>query len=205
MTKSCVKYLIESIQSARMNAVPWGFAYFDRALPTNLASSLSPLFADTALAACERNEGPKSYRFLTATLDASTHVPNAAGAVLLDFLRGQEYRSLIAELTGVPLKGRDATVNLWEYRCGDWLAPHVDKPDKLVTQIFYLTEHWSDGDGGRLLVLADSDLRSLVHALPPRFGSSVVIVRSDNSWHAVEQVLPDAAPRRTLTVTFWRG
>jgi hypothetical protein len=48
-------------------------------------------------------------------------------------LSGSDYRGRMAELTGMPLDDAAFTLDVWEYRTGDWLAPHVDKADKLVT------------------------------------------------------------------------
>jgi Rps23 Pro-64 3,4-dihydroxylase Tpa1-like proline 4-hydroxylase len=203
MTAPAVQQFRERFRSARLTTVPWSFSYLDEALPRDLATRLSRLFGELDLVACERQEGHKSYRFLTTTFDGASRVSDTQCMSLLDFLRGDEYRELMSGLTGLVLDGCRCTLSFWEYQGGDWLAPHVDKPDKLVTQIFYLTESWNDGEGGRLLILTDSDWRSVMHALPPRLGSSSVIVRSEESWHAVERVPPGAAPRKSLTVTFW--
>jgi Rps23 Pro-64 3,4-dihydroxylase Tpa1-like proline 4-hydroxylase len=202
MTVPAVKQFSERVRSARLITTPWSFSYLEEALPLDLATRLSRLFGELDLVASERQEGQKTYRFLTATFDATSRVSDAQCMNLLDFLRGDEYRNLMSDLTGLALEDCSCTLSVWEYQGGDWLSPHVDKPDKIVTQIFYLTERWKDDDGGRLLILTDSNPQSVVHALPPRLGSSAVIVRSEDSWHAVEQVPPGAAPRKSLTVTF---
>jgi Rps23 Pro-64 3,4-dihydroxylase Tpa1-like proline 4-hydroxylase len=203
MTVTVVKQVSERVRSARLITSPWSFSYLDEALPPDLATRLPRLFGELDLIACERQDGQKTYRFLTAAFDAASRVSDTLCMDLLDFLRSDEYRTLISDLTGVALEGCRCTLSFWEYQGGDWLSPHVDKSDKLVTQIFYLTESWKDGEGGRLLILTDSDPESVVHALPPRLGSSAVIVRSEDSWHAVERMPPGAAPRKSLTVTFW--
>jgi Rps23 Pro-64 3,4-dihydroxylase Tpa1-like proline 4-hydroxylase len=126
-------------------------------------------------------------------------------AALAEVLSSPDYRRAVAALTGTPLDGADLTLDVWEYRSGDWLAPHVDKPEKLVTHIFYFTERWAIGDGGRLLILSSSDASDVARALAPRIGCSTLLVRSETSWHAVEQPVPGAAHRRSVTATFWKN
>jgi Rps23 Pro-64 3,4-dihydroxylase Tpa1-like proline 4-hydroxylase len=174
-------------------------------MPIELALRLSRAFGRLDMSFFEQPGPAKSYRLRTTELTA--HRAQALGGdwgLLRDALAGPAYREHISRLTGVSLEDSTFTLDLWEYRTGDWLAPHVDKPEKLVTQIFYLAEDWRPGDGGRLLVLATDDPASVVRTLPPRLGSSAILVRSDTSWHAVEAPGPRSPARRSVTATFWR-
>jgi Rps23 Pro-64 3,4-dihydroxylase Tpa1-like proline 4-hydroxylase len=119
-------------------------------------------------------------------------------------LSGSDYRGRMAELTGMPLDDAAFTLDVWEYRTGDWRAPHVDKADKLVTQIFYFTGRWTDEDGGRLLILRTNDALEPVHALPPVLGSSAILLRFETSWHAVQEAPGAAGASGSITATFWR-
>ncbi|MHC5931657.1 hypothetical protein [Nostoc sp.] len=47
--------------------------------------------------------------------------------------------------------------------------------------------------GGCLQILLNEQLESLFQEIPPRNGNSVVLVRSENSWHNVSPVLPQAS------------
>ncbi|MFC4856081.1 2OG-Fe(II) oxygenase family protein [Actinophytocola glycyrrhizae] len=193
------------VRAATMTTTPWAYAYLPETLPAGVAPGLARTFDRFALTRCEQTDQDKCYRFGTAALDeGDVALPTEVWQSFVDALSGAAYRDAMSELTGVPLAGTRRTLSVWEYDTGDWLAPHVDKEDKLVTQIFYLTESWRDGDAGRLLVLATADPSSAVAALPPRLGASAILVRSDSSWHAVEKPAVSGTKRRSLTVTFWR-
>lgn len=196
----------DRMRSARITPYPWPHAYVPATLDAASARRFSRSFARFALTDCEQVAREKTYRFATADLTAAAAV--AAGpewAALAAELTGPDYPAAMSELTGTDLSGATLSLALWEYRGGDWLAPHVDKPDKVVTQIFYFTESWSETDLGRLLILETPDVSSPVRALPPVLGSSAVLVRSETSWHAVEPLAAGAvAPRRSLTATFRR-
>lgn len=111
-----------------------------------------------------------------------------------EYVTGAAYRRDLAALTGVPLERARVEVNLWRYGRGCWLDPHVDKPEKLVTHVLYLTPHWPAGQGGDLLLLGSPSEDDVVHRVPPLGGSGVVLVRSERSWHAVARVRGDAGP-----------
>jgi Rps23 Pro-64 3,4-dihydroxylase Tpa1-like proline 4-hydroxylase len=108
-------------------------------------------------------------------------------------------------MTGLDLTGHDLGLDLWEYEPGDWLSPHVDKPEKLVTQLLYLTEGWRPEHGGYLRVLRDAAPGSVDRLLAPALGSSTVLVQSGSSWHAVDSPRPGSPARRSLTITFSHG
>lgn len=152
---------------------------------------------------CEQIVGDKTYRFATATLTLDSSIPAGLSREGLTAFSSDAYREAIGTLTGVRLGGAHVTFDLWEYAAGDWLSPHVDKPDKLVTQVIYLTPEWREGAGGRLLIQESEEPASTVHRIPPRFGNATILVRSDSSWHAVEPVGAASPLRRSMTVTFW--
>jgi len=185
-----------------MSPEPWSHGYTQTCMPGEFAGRLSESFPLIQMKPGERREGGKTYRFRTARLGVDgAGPPDGAWAELMSALRSTAYRDAMSRLTGIALADAGCEVNAWEYLPGDWLSPHVDKERKLVTQIFYLTRHWHDGDGGRLVIL-DRDARNVARFLPPLLGSSAVVVRSPDSWHAVEESAPASQPRRSLTITF---
>jgi hypothetical protein len=197
--------LLGAITAAELTGDPWPHAYLAEALPAEVALRLSRSFDQFAMESFEETERAKTYRLRTARLDGADRLPSDDWASVVELLTGPDYRAAISDLTGVPLGGGGVGVDVWEYRSSDWLAPHVDKPDKLVTQIFYLTQRWDEGDGGRLLIQDSADPTTARRALPPVLGSSAVLVRSESSWHSVEAPGPSAAGRRSITATFRRG
>lgn len=205
MTATAEELLLDSLRYADWQTEPWRYACLPAALPSPMAEQIATEFPTELLKRCSRLDGAKSYRF--STVSVSTATPWTAGATalpeLLETLAGKCYRKLLGALTGTDLDGAKLTTSLWEYAPGDWLVPHVDKASKIVTQIFYLTPGWKEHDGGRLLILGSSDQRDVRAAHIPVLGSSAVLVRSDDSWHAVEAPLPGTLARRSLTATFW--
>jgi Rps23 Pro-64 3,4-dihydroxylase Tpa1-like proline 4-hydroxylase len=127
-------------------------AQLPQAVPSELASSLGSSFGSYPLTECEEHEREKSYQFATAGLSDvdAPEPPDEEWRAFLEVVRAASYRDAISELMGVSLRQAKTTLSLWEYHAGNWLAPHLDKREKLVTQIFYLTSEWREGDGGRL-------------------------------------------------------
>ncbi len=181
---------------------PWRHLYLADALPAGYAARLARTFPADRLTPTARSGSDKDYRLWTADLTDAVGLPEPWD----DFLRllgSDAHRDLLARRSGVDLSGTRVTLTVWEYRGGDFLAPHVDKEEKVLTQIVYLGEQWAEGDGGRLLVQRTPDPDDVVSRLSPTLGATAVLVRSDHSWHSVESPRPGAAPRRSLNLTYW--
>jgi Rps23 Pro-64 3,4-dihydroxylase Tpa1-like proline 4-hydroxylase len=203
LTSGLSKYLLDQIGSAALVPHPWRHAHLESAIPPELAEDLVACFERAPLLRCEQTGADKTYRFSTATLSLDSPLPGGPWREGLRTFSSGAYREALGSLTGVPLGGADVTFDLWEYVEGDWLSPHLDKPEKLVTQVIYLTPGWHEGAGGRLLIQECDEPASAVRRIPPRFGNATILVRSNSSWHAVEPVAPGSPPRRSMTVTFW--
>jgi hypothetical protein len=120
-------------------------------------------------------------------------------------LLSPEYRSTLSLLIGRDLTDAPLEVNVFHFGPGASLGPHPDLSDKIVTHVFYFNKSWNQGDGGCLGILRSPDAADIVEEVPPIVGNSAVIVRSDNSWHAVSPVVRDSPiSRRSVTVTFYR-
>jgi Rps23 Pro-64 3,4-dihydroxylase Tpa1-like proline 4-hydroxylase len=202
LTSGLSKYLIDKIGSATIEPYPWLHAHLDQAIPSDLAHDLVACFNRAPMSRGEQTQADKTYRFSTATLTLDSPLPGGLWKEALRVFSSDVYRDALGLLTGVRLSDADVTFDLWEYVEGDWLSPHLDKPEKLVTQVIYLTPGWHEGAGGRLLIQECNGPASAVQ-IPPRFGNSTILVRSSSSWHAVEPVGPGSPPRRSMTVTFW--
>lgn len=115
------------------------------------------------------------------------------------------YRNAISSLTGCDLTTAPIEVNVFHYGPGASLGPHPDLPDKLVTHIIYFNQSWNRQDGGCLSILRDDNIASVVAEIEPIAGNSAILVRADNSWHAVSRVADSCrSSRRSLTATFYR-
>jgi len=119
-------------------------------------------------------------------------------------LLSPEYRAAMTALTGCDLMQAPMEANVFHYGPGHSLGAHRDLPEKLVTQVLYFNRSWNNANGGCLRILRSHDADDLVAEIPPIVGYSSVIVRSENSWHAVSRVASDSASsRRSVTVTFY--
>ncbi|MBC3372415.1 2OG-Fe(II) oxygenase [Pseudomonas sp. SWRI92] len=115
------------------------------------------------------------------------------------------YREAMSELTGIDLRSVPMEVNVFHYGPGASLGAHPDLPDKLVTHILYFNESWDRNDGGCLNILHRNDPTAVAAEIEPLVGNSAILVRSDNSWHAVTPVVRGChSSRRSLTATFYR-
>lgn len=122
---------------------------------------------------------------------------------LISQLRGAEYSSAVERLTGLSLQNLKCELSLWRYVDGDYLSPHLDKPEKIVTQVFYFSSvDWNQTDGGCLEILTDHRPSSVVRKIEPRLGRIVTLVRSNNSWHAVSRCQRCDKVRLSLQVVF---
>ncbi|MDB5980177.1 MAG: SanC, probable [Pseudomonas sp.] len=124
---------------------------------------------------------------------------------LAQTLSSAAYRSAMSALTGIDLTAVPMEINVFHYGPGACLGPHPDLRDKLVTHILYFNPSWDSRDGGCLTVLNSSDPGDVAAVVTPVVGNSAVVVRSDNSWHAVSRVVEGCpSSRRSLTVTFYQ-
>lgn len=124
-------------------------------------------------------------------------------ALANDFL-STAYRTAMSSLTGIDLSVAPLEVNVFHYPPGGLLGAHADLPDKIATHVLYFNRSWNDDDGGCLAILGSSDPRDIVKTVSPVVGNSAVLVRSDNSWHAVTPVIKSCRlSRRSLTATFY--
>ncbi len=156
--------------------------------------------------------GEKDYEYEARALIAmgATHVSHAAelspawARLAHDFL-SPAYRVALSLLTGRDLTTAPLEVNVFHYGPGAQLGPHPDLPDKIATHVLYFNASWSRDDGGCLSILRSRQPADVAAEIPPLVGGSVVLVRSEDSWHAVSNVVPGCrASRRSLTATFYQ-
>ncbi|MCM0674134.1 2OG-Fe(II) oxygenase [Micromonospora phytophila] len=206
-TQSVVALLTTRLAAERFTRTPWPHLYVADALPAEYASELSADFPSERLTPSARSNSDKDYSLWSADLtDHELRAGLTPGwAKLLAALASTEYRSLLARLSGVNLTDATTTLTCWEYRGGDFLSPHVDKAEKVLTQVIYLSGEWTEGNGGRLRIQHTPDVADTVTALAPVLGASAILVRSEDSWHSVEESAASVAPRCSLNLTYWRG
>jgi hypothetical protein len=160
----------------------------------------------------EGYDGEKGYQYEARSLvamgpDTSSRAEflSPAWRRLAEELSSPAYREAMSRLTGLKLADLPMEANVFHYGRSAWLGPHVDLEDKVVSHIFYFNAVWDESNGGCLTVLRSADMAQAVKIIPPLVGNSVVLVRSDNSWHAVSRVQDKCCvSRRSMAVTFYR-
>ena len=126
---------------------------------------------------------------------------NVGGAVaaLIDELDGPAFRAAIEKKFDLDLSGYPTLFTV-RGMCGEGDGQiHTDSKTKIVTVLLYLNEAWAP-DGGRLRLLRGGEnLDDVITEVPPDFGTLLVFVRSENSWHGHK---PFAGPRRVLQMNW---
>jgi len=157
----------------------------------------------------QRKPKGKQYEMLTETLVDRGHMTKAVEGlstlwrVFLRDLTTEKFLWSISDLTGRDLSDAALEVRVSAYKSGGFFSAHTDRPDKLVTVIFYFEREWCSDLGGELLLLRSKNEDEVVFRVPPLLGTAAVLVRSEQSWHAVARVCPEIdLCRRSVLVHF---
>jgi SM-20-related protein len=202
---------LNRISKQHLETQPYRWAVIDKLFSPSDAGDLAASFPRDHFKRLSHYGGDKDSEYEARALigmgEQSISRPEALStswrALANDFL-SSAYRAAMSSLTGFDLSAASLEVNVFHYPPGGLLGPHPDLQDKIVTHILYFNWSWNDDDGGCLTILRSSDPRDIVTTVSPRVGNSAVVVRSDNSWHAVCPVVKECRrSRRSLTATFY--
>jgi SM-20-related protein len=195
-----------------LSSEPYRWAFIDGLFSPADASALVESFPRDHFKTVAGYDGEKGYVY-----EARALIPMGANRVsraehlspvwrrLAEALLSPSYRAALTRLTGVEMAELPMEANVFHYGRSAWLGPHVDLEDKVLTHVFYFNASWDERDGGCLTILRSADMTEAVRIVPPLVGNSVVLVRSDTSWHAVSRVRERCRiSRRSMTVTFYR-
>ena len=84
------------------------------------------------------------------------------------------------------------------------MGPHFDLKAKVVTHVLYSNDGGEEPEGGSPPILRSADAADEAARVLPLVGNSVLLVRSERSWHAVAKVRKGCrTSRRAMTVTFY--
>jgi lipopolysaccharide transport system ATP-binding protein len=200
------------IRLHRLNATPFRWAAMHHLFAQNDAEELAATYPmdhfKLVAAYGEHRQYEYDARSLIGMNADSISFPDqlsdAWRALALDLL-SPEYRAAMTAVTGHDLTRAPMEVNLFHYGPQHSLSPHQDLPEKILTHIFYFNRCWDGANGGCLRILRSPDPADMAAEILPILGNSCVIVRSDNSWHAVSRVAERSTDtRRSMTVTFYR-
>lgn len=123
-------------------------------------------------------------------------------AALLDDLRGDQFRKLIAEKFDVDLNGLDTVINVrGQTRLTDGNI-HTDTPSKLVTVLLYFNEPGQANGTGLRILKNGKDLDDYVEEIPPTLGTMVAFKVTPNCWHGHK---PFVGERHSLQLNYLSG
>ena len=203
---------LKKISNHRLQTTPFSWAQISGLYTPEDAKALADTYPHDHFKTVFGYGGEKDYEYEARQLIAmGTHQavnPQALSPqwlALVDSLCSMPYRQALSELTGLDLTQVPMEANLFHYGPGANLGPHPDLSDKLVTHILYFNETWNPDNGGCLEILSSADPTHIVAKVAPIVGNSAVLVRANDSWHAVSQVVQSCrSSRRSVTVTFYR-
>ncbi len=203
---------LASIRHHRLESDPYRWAAINNLFQPNDIARLAATYPFDHFKLVARYSGGREYEFEARSLigmgaDVITYPDTLSDdwrALAIDLL-SPEYRAAISTLTGCDLTKSPVEANVFHYGPGGSQGPHQDLPEKLVTHVLYFNQAWNAANGGCFRVLRSSNPADIAAEIPPIAGYSSIIVRSDNSWHAVSRVADDSpCSRRAVTVTFYR-
>lgn len=194
-----------------LSTQPYEWAFVDGLFDGRDAAELVASFPCDNYKTVSGYDGEKGYEYEARSLvgmgaSVPSHAENLSPAwrQLAEDLLSPAYRAAIARLSGRDLDSLAMEANIFHYGPGAWLGPHVDLKEKVVTHVFYFNETWNIEDGGCLTVLRSSNMKDEAASVAPVVGSSVLLVRSEKSWHAVSPVAEGCTrSRRSMAVTFY--
>jgi hypothetical protein len=202
---------LERIKNHRLETNPYRWtAITDLYIPDD-AEELAATYPCDHFKLVSANGGEREYLYearsligMGAKVVSFPEELSEAWRALANDLLSPEYRAAMSALTGFDLTRMPMEANVCHYGPGGNLDAHKDLPEKIVTHVLYFNRSWNPADGGCLTILRSADLSDVAAEISPIVGYSSVLVRSDNSWHAVSRVVNPSVPsRRSMTVTFY--
>jgi SM-20-related protein len=202
---------LKQIERGALSTQPYEWAFVGDLFAPQDAASLVASFPRDNFKTVYGYDAEKGFEYEARALvgmgaDAASNSRDLSPAWrrLADDLLSNEYRAALSRLTGLDLNSLPMEVNVFHYGPGAWLGPHIDLKEKIATHVFYFNERWDEKDGGCLTVLRSSDASDAAASVAPVIGNSVVLMRSENSWHAVSPVARGCRQSRlSMTVTFY--
>jgi hypothetical protein len=212
VTNSTTKVIdINRISRSHLQTEPYRWAAIDGLYSPADAAALAATFPTDGYKRVADHVGEKKHDYLvrslvrrsTKSLSGKQGLSDVWRALGEDFL-SPAYRRSMSELIGVDLSDAEFEVNVFDYPPGALHGAHTDHSGKIVTHVLYFNETWNDEDGGCLTILRSRNPEDVAATVSPIVGNSAVLVRSDDSWHAVSGVARTSQlSRRSLTATFY--
>jgi hypothetical protein len=200
------------IDSEALSTDPYRWAHIDELFGPSDATALAASYPDRGFKTLVGSDGEKGWEYeVRSLIHMGSGEPSQSESLSREWqelagdLVSPGYREAMGRLTGHDLSEAPIEVNVFHYGPGAWMGPHKDLEDKIVTHVLYFNAEWDAKSGGCLAILRSSDMSDVKAEIPPVVGNSAVLVRSDDSWHAVSRVVDGSeSSRRSVTVTFYK-
>ncbi|MEP7291457.1 MAG: 2OG-Fe(II) oxygenase [Chloroflexota bacterium] len=199
------------LSPAAIQTDPFGWAEIGGLYSPEDAAALASSYPHNDFKTLSDTGGEKVFEYEARSLismgaDTVSHPEELSDAwlTLARDLCSPAYRAAISRLIGCDLSASLLEVNVFHYGPGSSLGAHRDLATKIVTHVLYFNPWWDVKQGGCLNILRSSDPTDIAAVIEPIVGNSAIIVRSENSWHAVSRVVDGCSwSRRSLTATFY--
>lgn len=203
--------VLNKIAQQKMEINPYKWAIVDQLFHPSDALALTSTYPHDHYKTVIGYDGEKGYEYDVRSLvhmgsDQVTRFENLSPAwqKLSQQLISNEYRETISRLSDLDLLTVPIEINAFHFGQGAWQGAHLDLKDKIITHILYFNTSWSQENGGCLSILRSKDMSDVETSVLPIVGNSAILVRSEQSWHAVTPVSKSAPiTRRSITVTFY--
>nr|AEH57247.1 putative hydroxylase NikM-like protein [Prochloron didemni P3-Solomon] len=208
-----IKLLNLSAICQKMNTTPYRWKLVKNTFASKeYAKNLLDTFPKEGFKRFQRDTGSKRHYFYGRCLidnyveNASVHKVDSLSNIwndLIHELLSDTYRKLMSKTSEISLDGLRIEITCWRHLYGCFIDPHPDKPEKVLTHLFYFNqEDWKSTDGGCLRILRNSDIENYTDEILPLINTSVFFVRSDNSWHGTKPISIPNRARLALQVVF---
>lgn len=191
---------------------PYKYALIDNILNNSISAHVSNEYPQNGYEHCETLHKDKTYSMDMKQLYDSrilkkspTRDLSPNWKILIGELLSDEYISIMSMHAQTNLKKCGIEINCWQYSNGCWLSPHTDKPEKIISQLFYFNDHWEKSWGGGFRILNSDKNEDISAEIFPSTGQSIILPRCSNSWHSVAKLTcPPEVRRKLLQIIFWR-
>ena len=194
---------LAALRAATLNDDPWPHAVLTATFTDEATTAaLTQSFPSTGFTPARQDTADKHF-VNEVRNDVSSPDLAPPWRALIQQVTTDGYRTALEQLTGIDLSAGIVRAAFWRYGPECWLSPHPDDASKFLSHVMYFNADWPADGGGHLLINRSNDMTDIHVQVTPVAGSSVVIVRSDTSWHAVQPVAAtNPRTRHSLTVVF---
>jgi SM-20-related protein len=200
--------LLSAVSNAELSDDPFTHVRIDRFLSDGwLTAELMRTFPVELPLSRSKVSGQKSYAMHARTAQKGAARTEFGSSMpgcwrqLFGWLTDPDYALAVLRRLGRDEVDVEIELRLTEYRPGDWLSRHTDRPEKVFSQIIYLCEEWQESWGGELALYSSRHAARARRVVVPGPANSILFARSPSSWHEVRPVSATSRrPRRALLV-----